>query len=184
MGKYLVQDLLETIRYVPWGLLVALGVWAVVQLINRYRKKQGKVPCREVPIICFFSYLGLLLIITYWSRESGDISIIDWQIGSTLRINNRNTALWVENVLLFVPYGFCFAWCQTKKEVLLPGICLGFFTSLCIEILQLVTGRGVFQIDDIITNTLGCFVGVLLFKVFSWFVPGLYRKPNREEEAE
>ncbi len=167
MGKYLVQDLLETVRFVPWGILVAFGVWIVVQLINGYRRKQGKVPCRVVPVVCFFSYLGLLLIITYWSRERGEVSIIDWQIGSTLRINNRNNALWIENILLFVPYGFGFAWCRKKREVFLQGVCLGFFTSLCIEILQLVTGRGVFQIDDIITNTVGCILGILTFQILA-----------------
>ena len=44
---------------------------------------------------------------------------------------------------------------------------MGFFTSLGIELLQLATQRGFFQIDDILTNTLGAVVGYLFFGVIS-----------------
>ena len=34
---------------------------------------------------------------------------------------------------------------------------------MCVEVLQLVTGRGYFQIDDLMTNTLGALIGFLIF---------------------
>jgi glycopeptide antibiotics resistance protein len=43
---------------------------------------------------------------------------------------------------------------------------VGFLTSLFIEILQLVSARGIFQADDIITNTIGSLVGYLLYGLF------------------
>ena len=46
---------------------------------------------------------------------------------------------------------------------------LGTVTSLLIETLQLVTGRGFFQIDDILTNALGTVIGYLVFRIISLF---------------
>jgi glycopeptide antibiotics resistance protein len=37
--------------------------------------------------------------------------------------------------------------------------------SLFIELTQLITTRGVFNVDDIIHNMFGCFIGFLCFKL-------------------
>lgn len=61
------------------------------------------------------------------------------------------------------------------------GYCVatGAFTSICIESLQLVTGRGYFQIDDILTNTLGMFLGYLVFGIGFGIVKLFRRKDKR-----
>ena len=40
---------------------------------------------------------------------------------------------------------------------------IGFFTSLSFELIQLGTGWGVFDIDDIFLNTLGCLIGIIIY---------------------
>ena len=56
--------------------------------------------------------------------------------------------------MLFRSRGF---WCCTF---------IGALTSLTVECLQLITQRGYFQIDDILTNTLGSVIGWLVFRMF------------------
>ncbi|WP_416388616.1 VanZ family protein [Enterocloster clostridioformis] len=43
----------------------------------------------------------------------------------------------------------------------------GFCLSCIIEMIQLITERGHFQIDDIVTNTLGTLIGALIFRMYS-----------------
>ena len=37
--------------------------------------------------------------------------------------------------------------------------------TLTVEYTQLFTGRGVFQIDDILTNVVGCVIGLIVFAI-------------------
>lgn len=65
------------------------------------------------------------------------------------------------NILLFVPFGFFFL-VATKKNIAL-GILYGFLLSTCIEIIQpLISELRVGDISDIITNTFGTIIGLLL----------------------
>lgn len=165
MFKYLIEDLTKALQYVPAGIMVWLLMIVVVKIVNNRRKRQEKQAVPYWTTVHFFSYLILMLVITFLSRETGSSSGIDLQIGSSMRINNRNNALVVENVLLFIPYGFLYGWWKQGRGFFFRSIMLGFVTSLGIESLQLVTGRGIFQLDDIITNTLGCLLGALVYKL-------------------
>ena len=171
MLKYLIRDLAGTVRYLPYGIVAGIGLLFLVMMINKWRQKQGKAPVPLMSTVCFYTFLALMIIITFLSREGGDVIGMDLQIGSTLTINVRNNAYLIENIILFMPYGFFFAWYYNKKKVVWQSFELGLLTSLSIEVMQFVTGRGLFQIDDILTNTLGCVIGAILFKILNWFFP-------------
>jgi glycopeptide antibiotics resistance protein len=68
------------------------------------------------------------------------------------------------NIALFVPFGF-FASCSSSLRPKTIVI-MGFLLSLCIEIVQLffVPFRA-FDVDDILLNTLGTIIGVVLFRL-------------------
>ena len=68
------------------------------------------------------------------------------------------------NILLFVPIGFMtlLLWRISKRKALV----IGFSISLFIEICQFFFPRGT-DIDDLILNTLGTFVGVILYSLIS-----------------
>ena len=165
MFKYLIQDLMGTIRYVPYGVVIGLCLCIMIRAINNSRRRRGKAPRRLWAPVCFFTYLALMGIITFLSREDGSAVGMDLQIGSGLHINARNDAYLVENILLFVPYGFCYAWYRCRKGILFSGMFVAFTTSFLIEVMQLITERGIFQLDDIITNTIGGVLGVLIFQI-------------------
>ena len=62
---------------------------------------------------------------------------------------------------MFVPYGFFSSYYLNNKKIG-TNIVLCLIASSCIEVIQYYIGR-VFDIDDIILNILGGFVGCLLY---------------------
>lgn len=169
MIGYIDADISRALGYLPYGLAVGIPVAAIiVWLINVRRKKKQKPPVRWVPVTAFCVYMAVTLVITFLSRESGSRSdVLDLKLFSTWGINNRNNAFVIENVLLFIPYGLLYCWNFPRRGKILRCTFLGAVISLGIETMQLVTGRGYFQIDDIVTNTLGAFIGALFFACIS-----------------
>jgi glycopeptide antibiotics resistance protein len=66
------------------------------------------------------------------------------------------------NVLVFIPLGFLLGWTFGKSSVV-KTILAGLVISAIVEALQFFIKRGFSEIDDIIHNTLGCFIGYCLF---------------------
>ena len=77
------------------------------------------------------------------------------------------------NVFLLMPVG-----------VLLPCVGAGFgqtvlfgsLWSLMIETLQLITQRGLFELDDIFHNTVGVVIGYGIYLMVSWIVKKIRRR--------
>lgn len=165
MIEYIYRDLAQATRYLPYGLATGIPVGVLaLWLINRSRKKRQRVPVSWLPFMIFCIYLAVMLAITFLSRESGSRNGMDLELFSTWGINKRNNAFVIENVLLFVPFGFLCSWNFDKAKKLWRCALIGGAVSLGIECLQLMTGRGFFQIDDILTNILGTIIGCLVFK--------------------
>ncbi len=164
MIKYLFRDLSNVSRYLPYGLAAGMLTAFGLSVVNDHRVRRGRRPFSVAATTCFFMYVVILLFITFLSRETGSGRGIDLELFSTWGINDRNNAYVVENVLLFIPYGFVCAWAIPPARRFLACLLLGLATCVGIEYLQLVTQRGYFQIDDVLTNTLGAIVGWVLFR--------------------
>lgn len=165
MWKYIVQDLTAALRYLPYGVSAGLLTAIVLSGVNDSRRKRGRDAFKVFPVSCLVMYVAILLVITYFSREMGSRNGIDLQLFSTWGINQRNNAFVVENVLLFIPYGFVLAWVGVRQRRFAVNLLTGALTSIAIECMQLITGRGYFQIDDILTNILGTILGYLFFRL-------------------
>lgn len=165
MFTYIVRDLLAVFRYLPYGLIVGIFAALLLGTWNDRKRRKGKRTFSVAAVTCFLMYAAIILCITFLSRESGSGQKVDLQLFSTWGINDRNNAYVIENILLFIPFGFISP--CAFKVFRKPHFCLfaGFFSSLSIELLQLLTRRGFFQIDDIITNTLGMMIGYILFVI-------------------
>lgn len=165
MIKYIDADMSQAFGYLPYGLAVGLPLAVLaVLLMNAVRKRKQKPPVKWVPVTVLSVYIAVMLAITFLSRESGSRSeLLDLQLFSTWGINDRNNAFVIENVLLFIPYGFLYCWNFPRKMRILCCTLSGAAVSLGVETMQLLTGRGYFQIDDIVTNTLGALIGGLLY---------------------
>lgn len=87
------------------------------------------------------------------------------------------------NIILFIPMGYLlpylFAW--FRKGVKLKVTVASFLISLTVENVQLVTKLGYYDLDDLVTNTLGGFFGGLLFLTFAfWVTHPDWRKVRKE----
>ena len=67
----------------------------------------------------------------------------------------------IQNIALFVPLGLLIRGGWTKMTIK-RVVLLGFLCSLSIELVQLVLRLGWFDVDDILFNTLGAYLGVRL----------------------
>lgn len=114
----------------------------------------------------------------FFSRESGSRHKgLDLEFLSTWGINDRNNAFVIENILLFIPFGVLCPMTFRGLRKFWRCLLVGMLTSLFVESLQLLTGRGYFQIDDILTNVLGAVAGYLLYFAVAQCQRG-FRKMN------
>lgn len=145
------------------------------------RKKRKFSPLKEIGLLLFAVFLSGLLsqaILPRFILQNGTFvpatggehttNFIPFRVFgytfSELFLHRNFTPFLINflgNILLFCPIGFCLPlfWGFSEKQTLL----LGFSLSLFIEICQLFQPRSS-DVDDLILNTLGVFLGLLLFK--------------------
>lgn len=71
------------------------------------------------------------------------------------------------NVLAFSPFGALIRWVRDRKTNVFVAVGYTFGFSLCIEVVQLITKVGVFDVDDLILNTLGGLIGYLGYYILA-----------------
>lgn len=111
-------------------------------------------------------YGVLILYVTVFSRPSNSqIAYSLWPFSSYVQIENGDNYLLpqvVMNVVVFIPVGFLIR--ATSKEWSCgKAIAYGTLLSVAVETLQLVLLKGTAEVDDVIHNTLGSYIGVLIF---------------------
>ncbi len=78
-----------------------------------------------------------------------------------------NTSVWVINLLgnigVFIPFGILIP--MAYKSSYLRGLELFLLGLTFLEVAQLITKRGTFDIDDFILNSLGFTLGYLIYRV-------------------
>lgn len=67
------------------------------------------------------------------------------------------------NVVAFMPFGALIRWVVNRKTRWYQATAYTFLFSLCVELLQLVAKVGVFDVDDLILNTLGGLMGFWIY---------------------
>ena len=68
------------------------------------------------------------------------------------------------NILIFVPYGF-FISVASRERGFFKTLFFSMGLSLCVEIIQLFTRVGSFDVDDILLNTIGGVFGYIIFLI-------------------
>jgi glycopeptide antibiotics resistance protein len=81
---------------------------------------------------------------------------------------NNNTQWELQfNVVAFMPLGFYLAAYRPKSKVI-KKIAATFVVSFVIELVQFVLAIGFSDITDLLMNTLGGIIGIVVFYVLSW----------------
>lgn len=122
----------------------------------------------------FIFYILLLIKILFLSRISQPnhrsinlipfYSIMQYIVGSSANIKRFAFGNVIGNIAIFTPLGTYLSLFKNDKRVK-TNLLFIFIVSLSVEIIQGIFGIGASDIDDIILNCLGGFVGILGYKV-------------------
>ena len=123
---------------------------------------------KRIQFVLFLMYVGFMLWMTLFSRTPYPHRVfrpeLFWEIRS-MRAGEESgkmvTLLFLENILFFIPFGFLYPGKKSIRHVCVAGL----FMSVSIELMQLLTLLGECELDDVISNTFGAFIGVCLYQV-------------------
>ena len=112
----------------------------------------------------FICYLIVVLGATMLSRSGF------WQNGSIQPLfysyreawKNFSATEWrniILNIMMFVPFGFLLPLVSKKFHAFWKTYLAGFVFTVLIEVLQLILRRGIFELDDLMNNTVGAMIG-------------------------
>ena len=150
-----------------WPMLLISIVIMVSFRITYIVKNQEKfILYKELLMLCFAIYiLCLFQVVTFQDDTSWASNnfipfreILRYNITSRLFIKNV-----LGNMLLFLPFGFFISYYLNVEKPNL-SLLLTLVASVAIEIVQMVIGR-VFDVDDIILNMLGGFIGYFIYSL-------------------
>ena len=183
MGIYL-----ENIFIYRIGFLILL-IAEVIRFVRAKKAKRKFFCLKEFFVVMFQVYLTLLISVTLFPLRIGDgnvdlfvnfIPIVNSVKDLMVDVNSMGffmVKFWIINILgniiLLAPLAFIMPIISKKFRSLKSVVILCFCTSFFIEFLQFLTLfignlRSV-DIDDVILNTLGAFIGFGAFKISSRF---------------
>ena len=154
-----------------WGVTGFGWFFILLICVSRFAsqlRKNGRIQLsQELVYVMIFIYLWTVLESTVFTRIPQAYPQYE------LRIFWSWKAFWVyhdnemlkENILnciLLMPYGCLLPVALDKRINWKRGLVIGMGTSFVIELLQLITCRGLFEFDDIIHNGVGCMMGAVL----------------------
>ena len=134
-----------------------------------YRIKKGEEPVKVGCVDCLFSaYFLMLVLITFGTRlpdPKAEVELVPFHsYFSAFKMGDRTEFYMILcNVVLFLPFGILLPlWFQTKKAKVCKfgGLILqALGLSFGIELIQLITHYGCFELDDMINNVTGAVIG-------------------------
>ena len=137
----------------------------LIFMVQRKIIKTGQAVC----IAGVFVWLYIVFLSTVFSRNPYPEMKYElmpfWSYVFT--IQNRSVSMAEEiflNVLLLMPMGVLLYAAFGRRFGMIRITAAGFAVSFCIEFLQLVLNRGLFEWDDMIHNTLGVYLGCWICK--------------------
>lgn len=158
---HIANDLLRPIKYLPLGIFIAcilLFLWNIYDR-ERYCGKQPSKQNRKWIVFLCITYITVLLQLAFFSREPGSRARVDLELFATWGNTTMSHAYFIENIIMFLPFGILFPLGFNKLKKGRYCIMTGFLFSVCLEIFQFLTQRGYCQLDDIVTNTIGTALG-------------------------
>lgn len=131
-------------------------------LTRRYRNTAQAVLFGGIMALSLAGILALTLCGREWdSRMGSRFSFIPfWSYWRTFTQGDEGLGIQiVNNILLFIPFGFALPLNFPRFEKLRYTILAAALLSLAVELIQGFTGLGLCEIDDVMGNTLGAGIG-------------------------
>jgi len=128
-----------------------------------------------IRVLCFFImiiYLYCVMNVTLIDRTPGMRRHVFrplWEVSSMLR--SGDYFYWAGqiggNLVMLLPLGFMLPILSEKFRSIKAAAVIGFALSVFIEFTQYYTGRGLFESDDILHNTMGACAGCIVYIIIS-----------------
>jgi len=143
-------------------------------------RKETKRWIRSVGRLLFVLYMGLLVYFLFFAESYGRAGDITREYRYNLKLFAEIKRFWIYrekvgtlamvlnifgNVVGFVPFGYILPVINDRFRNWLLIVVSGFSLSLCVETAQLIFRVGSFDVDDLMLNTLGAYLGYVLFWV-------------------
>lgn len=164
---------------IRWGVLALVGSIILILLFATayyiYKKVfHGKRTLRKKQwgllylISCWFLLVMALTTLSRGENYTGSINI-DFFSGYLNAWNKWSVTelqLIIFNILMFVPLGFLLPLIWKKSEKFHITAIASLTVTVCIEVTQLLTGRGILEFDDLLHNFIGSLFGYFCIMAF------------------
>lgn len=112
---------------------------------------------------------SFILVMTLFGRVRGDYGNIakpfESYLNAFMKDDIEQKLQILMNIVMYVPLGVLLPCCFKKIRKVIYVLAVSMICSASIEIIQGIFKIGLFEADDIINNTLGATVGVILYKI-------------------
>lgn len=112
-------------------------------------------------------YLAMVMGVTFLNREP--MAQYQWNMQlfwSYEAVQKGSTASLLQilsNIAMFIPWGFLLPYIWKSMRTFSHLLLASVLFTLCIEVMQFITKRGLFELDDLLHNTIGGIVGYLIY---------------------
>lgn len=146
--------------FVAARIILALALFIFIKfIINK------KVNSKYIDLL-FCLYFILILMLTLFKNDNGwtgNINLNLLEVFKDIKSSSNGLILLVGNICMYIPIGIYIEYrFFNKKSTLKIGLFLIYI--FLIELIQHIFKKGVFDIDDIILNSIGFLIGVFLVK--------------------
>lgn len=148
--------------------LAALGAVALSYAV--YRKKGGtkKLPLtKSITMLLLIMWFGIVMVLTTFSRGQNfegwvNLRLFSGYLSAWHQWSLSEFQLIIFNMLMFMPLGFLLPLLGMRTRRFTPVLWISLAVTIGIELLQMISRRGIFELDDILHNTIGSIAGYLI----------------------
>jgi len=149
------------------GLVIVTIIGALYYFViyKKILKGQKRLNVKQILIgAMFVSYIIMVFGITFLNRGSHYQGSMNLHFLSSYRdawntFTLRSWQFLILNIILFIPLGFLLPLMSKNFKNFYRTLIIALLFTFIIEIIQYVTGLGIFEIDDIFNNIIGAIIG-------------------------
>ena len=153
---------LALIAVIVLGIIFFLGYFIVYKKLIGGKKS---LPKKQLLLVgLFISYVIMVIGVTFLNRGSNyqggmELSFLSSYREAWYSFSVRHWQFVLLNIFMFVPFGILLPLLHSRFQKAIWTIGAALLFTLSIESFQLVTGYGIFEVDDLFNNLLGAIIG-------------------------
>ena len=157
-------DFKQPISYLIPAIIITVFL-AVIYKVCRREKARVSLSC-----LLLIVYIQVVLQTAFFSREPESRTQMDLRLFGIWGEAPIEHAYFIENIIIFIPFGGLMPMVFKRMKKMRYCVFAGFLFFCIIEISQLITQWGFCQLDDVVTNTVGAFVGWIIWNCGNYFI--------------